>query len=196
MKPFYNLGYEELFLSFFKFERRNRQLLIWAALFSVMMCCSVLFFIYNLDVLIILLMFVACVASMLPLRITPWLGAPDLNTVFTAYASITYGLPAGLFIGNASTIGILLSGDPDNNIIFDFAASYIIAIVASFFTMQYFAPVVIICAVIYATLALFFHYYLGTFEVVNTCWTITNFLWVLLLMLKIIPLLQKVHLFS
>jgi len=196
MKPFYNLGYEELFSSFFSFERRNKQLLLWLISVGVMLGCTIFFLLFNFDILLILLIFVACVVSMLTLRVTPWLGLPDLNTVLTVYASINFGLPAGLFVGNASTIGILLSGDPDNNILFDFAGSYTIAIVASLFTMQHYFLVVFVCAIIYATLAILYHYFFGTLEFVNVMWTITNLLWVLLLIFKIIPLLQRIPFFS
>lgn len=142
--------------------------------------------VYNLKLIIIFSLFCACVASMLHLRYIPWLGV-DLNTVLTVYASMNFGLLAGIFIGNASLVGILISGDVDNNIFIDLMASYIVAFVASLFTIAYFVPVVIGAACCYFTFCMIFHTLMGTFDIMNITWTITNFIWVLFLMLKIVP---------
>jgi len=197
MKPFYNLGYNELFASLFKLEGLpNRRVLFYYAILAFFVLFAALFFVYNINTFVVLMMFAVCVMSMLPLRLFPWLAAPDLNTLLTVYATMQYGLPAGLFIGNASTLGIFLSGDPDNNILFDFAAGYTTAIIPVFFSMQHFVPVVVACATIYFVLAIAFHYFFGTMDFVNMSWTITNLIWTLFIVYQLIPLLHKFFFFA
>lgn len=128
---------------------------------------------------------------MFPLRFAGWCGFFDMNIILTVYTAINFGLPAALFVGTASVFGILFSGDVDNNIIFDLIASYVIAIIASLFVMQFFVPVVIFVAVVYASIALSFHYLSGTLDFLNATWTITNLIWVLFFVLKLIPIFSS-----
>ncbi|MFT4303157.1 MAG: hypothetical protein ACMXYG_01210 [Candidatus Woesearchaeota archaeon] len=147
------------------------------------------FFMYNKDMFMILSLFIISVVSMLPLRVIPWFGFFDMNTLLTVYASMVYGLPAGLIVGTASVFGIINSGDVDNNIFFDLCASYIVAIVASFFLISAYVPIVTVLALTYATLSLTFHKLFGTLDFLNVTWTITNFIWVIFVLYKILPLL-------
>lgn len=136
------------------------------------------------------MMFVLCVASMLHLRFLPWLGV-DLNTLLTVFASMRYGLAAGLFVGTASIVGIIISGDADNNLIFDFAGSFVIAFFASFFPLSMYFQIVLICAILYFTVALLFHYLMGTWDFLNVTWTLTNFAWVIFVVYKLLPLISS-----
>ncbi|MCB9358753.1 hypothetical protein H6503_02385 [Candidatus Woesearchaeota archaeon] len=187
MKPFYNIGYSELFTSFYR-GRLSRFLLAYT-LFGLMFILVLVFFLNNKDSFFIMGLFVICVISMLPLRIIPWFGFFDMNTLLTSYAAMAYGLPAGLLVGTASLIGIINSGEVDNNLLFDLFASYIVAIIASLFTLQFYVPVVAGVAVIYATICFTFHKICGTLDFMNMTWISTNLLWVLLVLYKIMPLL-------
>jgi hypothetical protein len=194
MKPFYNQEYEELYSPPLRAERRYKRFLVQLSIFGIFFLSGFMFLIYNYHLLMILVLFALCVASMLHLRFLPWLGA-DLNTLLTVFASMRYGLAAGLFIGTASIVGIILFGDADNNIIFDFFGSSAVALFASFFPLAMYLNVVLICAIIYVIIALLFHYLMGTWDFLNVTWTITNFVWILFVVLKLIPLLSRLSFF-
>jgi hypothetical protein len=190
MKPFYNQDYEELYSPPLRAERRYKRFFVQLSIFGLFFLSAFMFLIYNYHLLVIMILFVVCVLSMLHLRFLPWLGI-DLNTILTVFASMRYGLAAGLFVGTASMVGILLSGDPDNNIIFDFCGSTAVALFASFFPLSMYFSVVLVCAVIYFVIALLFHYLMGTWDFLNVTWTVTNFAWILFVIIKLIPLLSK-----
>lgn len=186
MKPFYSIGYQELLASLLTV--RTKRLVLFSIVFLSFGILSLLISTIYRDSLLIFSLFALGVISMLPLRFVGWCGFFDMNTLLTVYASMEFGLPAGLFVGTASVFGIVFSGDIDNNIFFDLGASYFIAVVASLFTLSAFLPVVFVCAVAYFIAALTFHTLAGTLEVLNAVWTITNFIWVLFVLFKLLPL--------
>ncbi|MFT4343222.1 MAG: hypothetical protein ACMXYE_00575 [Candidatus Woesearchaeota archaeon] len=191
MKPFYSIGYQDLVSSAFKLDYRFKRISI---LLSVLIPFTLLLgfvALQNQHFITLVLFFILGVVSMFPLRFAGWCGFFDMNIILTVYTAINFGLPAALFVGTASVFGILFSGDVDNNIIFDLIASYVIAIIASLFVMQFFVPVVIFVAVVYASIALSFHYLSGTLDFLNATWTITNLIWVLFFVLKLIPIFSS-----
>ena len=187
MKPFYSIGYQELLASLLTV--RTKRLALVSIVFLSLGIFSLVVSTFYRDSLLIFSLFALGVISMLPLRVVGWCGFFDMNTILTVYTSMEFGLPAGLFVGSASMFGIMFSGDVDNNIFFDLGASYLIAVIASLFTLSAFFPVVVVCAVLYFIAAFVFHTLAGTLEVLNTVWTITNFIWVLFVVFKLLPLL-------
>jgi len=142
-------------------------------------------YILNTKAFIVILFFIICVLSMQHLRYFPWLGAPDMNLILTAYVSVNYGLPTGLLLGNASFFGLLLSGDIDSNIFYDLIFSYITALIASMFTMQYYVQLVIILSIMHAIGFIIYHKLLGTLEMMNLMWITTHLLWVVFFITKV-----------
>jgi len=187
MKPFYHVGYRNLLD--FLLDAKTKRILLLGILFLI-----VSFFIGSLvfthvNAVMVFGLFLICVISMIPLRYCSWCGFFDMNTILTVYTTMHFGVPSGLFVGSASLVGIIISGDVDNNLIFDLLASYVIVFVASLFSVSLFLPVVLVCSIVYALIAFLFHSLSGTLDVLNSIWTTTNLVWVWICMLKILPLL-------
>jgi hypothetical protein len=153
-------------------------------LFTVLMGLYLL----NSKAFIVILFFAVCVLSMQHLRYFSWLGAPDMNLILTAYTSINYGLPAGLLLGSASFFGLILSGDIDSNIFYDLIFSYATAVIASFFSMGYFIPLIITLAIIHLIGFIIFHKIVGTLDAMNLSWVVTHMLWIIFFTTKVCKL--------
>jgi hypothetical protein len=162
----------------------NYKLLIYFCLFSFI----VLFFLYNLTILIILLLFIIGVISMMHMRVFTWFGAIDMNTIVTVYATINYGLPAGIFVANASVIGNIIIGEVDL-LPYDFCVGILIVAIANMFTMQSFVLAVVVCATVFFLIGFVYLYCIGMLEWTNIVWLSTNYVWILFIMLKVYPLL-------
>lgn len=191
MKPFYNLGYWEAIQEFFKLDRFQKRLMI---IFSTILvaCFTGFLFIYNYSTfLIVCLLFLLCVVSMLPMRVVKWMGFFDMNMILTVYTSINYGLVPGLFVGNASIVGLLVVGQFESTVFFDIITSNAEAFIASFFTMSAFVPLVTTMAVVYFVSYLIFHNMLGTFDAFEFGWATTNIIWIFFVLFKLIPLLTR-----
>lgn len=155
---------------------------------SIILLSAFVLFKYYITSILVLFIFVLCVLSMQHLRFMPWFGGFDLNIILTVYTGVTYGLPAAFFIGNASTLGLILSGDIDNGIVYDFVISYAIAFLSSFFALSMFVPVVTSMSIIYTVGYIIYHKMFGTLEIQTFSWAITNFLWIMFVVHKVLPL--------
>jgi hypothetical protein len=192
MKPFYNLGYREAMLTFLRpAVVRNRRFLATLGIISLVSITCVLLLAYQYQFLIILLLFAVGVASMLHMRYAQWLGAIDLNLLITVYVSMKFGFPAGFFVSHAEIVGLILAGDIDNNLLYDLLASYFVAFAASLFALGLFVPVVTILAILYCISGMIYHYFAGTLHFANSTWYITNILWVMFLIHKLLPLFSR-----
>jgi len=189
MKPFYNLPIIDALGTFFKLNYRLKKLLIYFSVMFFVFFSVSLFIAYQYQFFLLCLIFVICVASVQHMRVIQWFGGFDLNIILTVFTSMQFGLSAGVFIGTASLVGLILAGEIDNNLFFDLIFSYIIAIISSFFVLSLFVPVVTIMAIFYFVSYLFYHFIMGTFEVQNTIWGITNFIWIIFIVHKVMPLI-------
>jgi hypothetical protein len=188
VKPFYNLGYSELISSAFRFELKQRKLLLLVGLPVLFALLMFFFMLYNWQSVILLAMFVVCFLSMMHMRLFTWLGAFDMNTILTVYATVHFGLPAGLFIGNASVLGNLFVGEVDLTP-YDIFASMVVACVGLFFTPQTWVIGAVVGAIVYAAMGFIYLTLTGMMEWTNIVWLTSNFAWVLFVMLKLYPLI-------
>jgi len=189
MKPFYNLPVIDALGTFFKINYRLKKLLLYFSIMFFIFFGTILFIIYQYQFFLLCLIFVICVASVQHMRVFSWFGGFDLNTILTVFVSMKFGLSAGLFVGTASVVGLILAGDIDNSLFFDLVFSYIIAIISSFFTLSMFVPIVTIMALLYFISYLFYHFIMRTMEIQNIVWGVTNCLWILFVMYKVIPII-------
>jgi hypothetical protein len=162
-----------------------RKLLFKFIIISFLFLISGFLFINYTRTIVLLLFFIICFISMSPLKAMPWFGFFDMNIILTVYSSVTYGIGAGIFIANASALGLLFF-NPDINIIIDIILSYIIAITIPVFIFLPISTIIISCALVYVVLGSIIHTICGTMDWENICWYITNFLWIWLVVSKIL----------
>jgi hypothetical protein len=177
-----------LYVSKIKVNKKIRHFIAKYSSFFLITTLVLVFYIFNSRVFIVLLFFIICILSMQHLRYFSWLGVPDMNLILTVYTSMVYGLPTGLLLGCASFFGLILSGDIDSNIFYDLVFSYITAILASFFSINLFIPVVIIMSIIHFIGFIIFHKLIGTLDLMNLFWVVTHLLWVIFFATKICKL--------
>lgn len=186
------LGYVNIVDSFFQKVRVNKRIRRFIAKYSnIFLVFTILlaFYLFNSKAFVAILFFVISIMSMQHLRYFPWLGIPDMNLILTTYTSINYGLPAGLFLGSASFFGLILSGDIDSNLFFDVIFSYLTAVIASFFLMNAFTPLIIALAIFHIISFFIFHKIFGTLDPMNILWGLTHFFWLIIFATKICSLL-------
>lgn len=178
----------DFFISKIKVNKVVRRFI--AKYFNYILCFTLLFsfFLINSKAFVVVLFFVVCVMSMQHLRYFSWLGFPDMNLILTAFTSITYGLPAGLFLGSASFFGLILSGDIDSNIFYDLIFSYATAVIASFFVIGYYIPLIITLAIIHFVGFIIYHKIVGTLDAINMSWVTTHLIWVIFFATKVCSL--------
>jgi hypothetical protein len=183
MKNYYITNNENKFL-LWKFNKHLHRRLLIFSLFSII---SLTLILYNLKLIIILLLFILCLLSMQHMRYISWLGMFDLNTILTVYTTIHFGILAGFFVSNASVIGNLLLGEIDF-LLFDVFMSFIIVIIASFFTISSMSIGIIICGVLYFIVGLVWFYNTNCLEFSNIMFLVTNLCWIWIFVTKILYL--------
>lgn len=171
-----------------KFRRLNS---LGKIIFLLGGAISLILLLINIELVLILFLFVVCVISRLPLRILNWSGFLDMNLILVIYSTMSYGIPAGLFIATASIISRVLSGEIDNNILYDAAMSYIIVFIATLSSLTYFIPFTTVSAVIYLIFFNIYNYFTGG-NVLDVAWSFTYFIWILFFIYKLLPLIKPI----
>jgi len=152
---------------------------------------SFLLYIKFRAIFLICMIFLVCVLSMYPLLFMPWFGFFDMNIILTVFTTMKFGIPAGLLVGTASMVGLLLTGDAEN-VPIDAVMSYVVVLLSSLFTIQSFIPVVIFVAFIYTCAQLLSHRFMGTLGVLNIGWNMSHLAWIVFAMLKLAPFILKI----
>jgi hypothetical protein len=186
MRIFYNPNLFNI-VTFRTRPKLKRVLISWI-IYVLLFLGIFVILIHNLNSLMIYFFFLICLISMTPLKFAKWFGFFDMNNILTIYASMQYGLAAGLFVGTASVIGLFILGDVDSLHI-DLMASSFLALLASPFSITYYVPVMVTLCILYLVFFSTIHYISSTFNFMNITWAALNLSWVLLVAYKIIPLL-------
>ncbi|MBI5398489.1 hypothetical protein HZB03_03420 [Candidatus Woesearchaeota archaeon] len=144
--------------------------LIWGAL---LVLTSVFLYSYGINPAAILFVIIA-ILSMTGMRYVPWLGI-ELCFFFTVYCSMVFGIIPGIIVGKVSNIvGITLAGQVDQNIFYDFAAFFAVAIIASMFPIQNLRIVAFALLALYHIGYVSFNKLVGSWDSQNLLYAITN----------------------
>jgi hypothetical protein len=157
-----------------QFVESNRSLikmsLIWGAL---LVLTGAFLYSYGIHPAAIVFVIVA-ILSMTGMRYVPWLGI-ELCFFFTVYCSMVFGIVPGIIVGKvANTVGVTLAGQLDQNIFYDFAAFFLIAVISSMFPVKYLMVVAFAMLTLYHIGYVTFNKMVGAWDSQNLLYMITN----------------------
>ncbi|MBI4739150.1 hypothetical protein HY772_06360 [Candidatus Woesearchaeota archaeon] len=167
--------FKEIFMNRLSvFAEANRSLikmsLIWGAL---LILTSAFLYSYGITPVAILFVIIA-ILSMTGMRYVPWLGI-ELCFFFTVYCSMVFGIIPGIIVGKVSNIvGVTLAGEVDQNIFYDFAAFFVVAVIAAAFPVQQLRIVAFALLALYHLGYVAFNKLVGAWDSQNLLYVITN----------------------